>query len=85
MKLLNIDFDKIDSVLSNFNFKESLIEKIKSGKIFPNVNKMRISYIDKPVYYDYPVANILKGEDVGNLMPPYAFKPVLMHGEPNCT
>lgn len=68
LKLLNIEFDKIDSVLSNFDFKQKLIEKIKASEIFPNVNGKYISYENKPVYYDYPIAKFLKGDDVDNLL-----------------
>lgn len=69
LKLLNINFDNIDGVLKSFNFKEILLEKIKSSCIFPSVNGNYFLYTDKPVYYDYPVAEFLIGEDVENLMP----------------
>lgn len=68
LKLLNIDFDKIDAVLANFKFKDKLIERIKSNKVFPSVNGKYISYISKPVYYDIPVANFLRGIDVDQLL-----------------
>ncbi len=69
LKLLNIDFDKADSVLQKFMFKETLIEKIKSSKVFPTVNNSYISHAEKPVFYDQPVAQLLHGDDVDNLMP----------------
>jgi hypothetical protein len=68
LKLLNIDFEKIDPVLSNFKFKEKLIEKIKLSNVFPTVNGHYISYSEKPVFYDFPVAAFLKGEDVKSLL-----------------
>jgi hypothetical protein len=69
LKILNIDFEKIDSVLQKFNFKELLIEKIKASNVFPSINDIYISYKDNPVFYDSPVASIVKGDDVSNLMP----------------
>ena len=69
LKLLNIDFDKVDSVLQNFNFKETLIDKIKASNIFPSVNKSYNTYAADPVFYDHPVALIVQGDDVDNLMP----------------
>ncbi|MEI6766895.1 MAG: DUF3883 domain-containing protein [Bacteroidota bacterium] len=69
LKLLNIDFDKIDSVLHKFNFKETLFAKIKSSTIFPNVNNRYFSYSLKPVFYNSPIASIAFGDDVENLMP----------------
>lgn len=69
LKILNIDFDKVDNILHKFNFKESLIEKIKSNNVFPTVNNLYITYADKPVFYDLPVASMVKGNDVENLMP----------------
>ncbi|GHT45703.1 hypothetical protein AGMMS49965_22850 [Bacteroidia bacterium] len=68
LKLLNIDFDSIDGVLKEFNFKNILIEEIKASKIFPTVNGNYISHAEKPVYYDYPIADFLNGEDVNNLL-----------------
>lgn len=69
LKILNIDFEKMDNVLQKFNFKETLIEKIKLSNVFPSVNHLYITYLDKPVFYDFPVASIVNGEDVENLMP----------------
>lgn len=69
LKILNIEFDKVDNVLQKFNFKESLIEKIKSNNVFPSVNNLYKTHKDKPVFYDLPVASIVKGDDVENLMP----------------
>ena len=68
LKLLNIDFENIDDTLKTFEFKRMLIDKIKLSKIFPTVNNKYISYADEPVYYKYPVAKILKGEDVKDLL-----------------
>jgi hypothetical protein len=69
LKILNIEFDKVDNVLQKFNFKETLIEKIKSSKVFPSVNNVYNTYIDKPVFYEFPVASFINGNDVKNLMP----------------
>jgi hypothetical protein len=68
LKLLNIDFEKIDTVLSNFKFRDKLIDKIKSSSVFPTVNGAYITYSDKPVFYDFPVSTFLKGDDVKNLL-----------------
>ncbi|MCE4564258.1 DUF3883 domain-containing protein [Maribellus sp. CM-23] len=69
LKILNIDFEKVDNVLQKFNFKELLIEKIKASNVFPSINEIYNSYEDNPVFYDLPVASIVKGDDVSNLMP----------------
>jgi hypothetical protein len=69
LMILNIEFDKVDSILQKFNFKEVLIEKIKSSNVFPSVNNSYINYEDKPVFYDFPLASIIRGNDVKNLMP----------------
>ncbi|MGZ6501167.1 MAG: sacsin N-terminal ATP-binding-like domain-containing protein, partial [Bacteroidia bacterium] len=69
LKILNIEFDKVDNVLQKFNFKETLIEKIKSSNVFPSVNKSYNTYKDKPVFYDLPVASFVNGDDVKSLMP----------------
>ena len=69
LKILNIDFDKVDNVFQKFNFKESLIEKIKLNNVFPTVNNLYKTYTDKPVFYDLPVASFVNGNDVENLMP----------------
>jgi hypothetical protein len=68
LKLLNIDFNQIDTVLSNFKFKEKLVEKIKASEVFPTVNGKYIDYSEKPVFYDLPIATFIVGEDVKNLM-----------------
>lgn len=69
LKLLNIEFDKVDNVLQQFNFKETLIDKIKSSNIFPSINNFYNAYAAKPVFYDHPVALIVHGDDVDDLMP----------------
>ena len=69
LTLLNIEFDKIDNIFNKFKFKDIVIAKIKSSNIFPTVNNTYISYKEQPVYYDLPVAKILDGNDVNNLMP----------------
>ena len=68
LRLLNIDFTQIDTVLSNFKFKEKLLEKIKASEVFPTVNGKYIDYSEKPVFYDLPIATFVKGDDVKNLM-----------------
>lgn len=68
LRLLNIDFNQIDTVLSNFKFKEKLLEKIKASEVFPTVNGKYIDYAEKPVFYDLPIATFVKGDDVKNLM-----------------
>ncbi|MEO6328740.1 MAG: DUF3883 domain-containing protein [Ginsengibacter sp.] len=68
LKLLNIDFERIDTVLTNFNFKEKLFVKIKESNVFPNVNGKYISFSAEPVFYSEPVAKILQGEDVDDLL-----------------
>lgn len=68
LKLLNIDFENIDDTLKTFELKKLLVEKIKSSKIFPTVNGNYISYENRPVYYRYPVAENLRGNDVNQLL-----------------
>jgi hypothetical protein len=68
LRLLNIDFNQIDAVLSNFKFKEKLLEKIKASEVFPTVNEKYIDYSENPVFYDFPIATFVKGDDVKNLM-----------------
>ncbi|MGE8340947.1 MAG: DUF3883 domain-containing protein [Flavobacterium sp.] len=67
LSILNIEFDKVDTVLQKFNFKEILVNKIKSKPLFPSVNDYYINYKDNPVYYNFSLA--LTGDDVSNLMP----------------
>ncbi len=69
LRLLNIEFDKVDSVLQKFNFKETLIEKIKTSNVFPSVNNFYSKHSDRPVFYEHPVALIVSGDDARNLMP----------------
>jgi hypothetical protein len=69
LKLLNIDFEKADSMLAVFKFKETLLQKIRENRVFPSVNGAYFDHSRRPVYYDNPVANILKGNDVDVLMP----------------
>ncbi len=69
LRLLNIDFDKIDNVLQEFKFKEHLIDKIKYNPVFPSVNNHYIRYDNRPVFYENYVADMLYGDDVDNLMP----------------
>src|SRR5207247_568299 len=64
LRLLNIDFDKIDGVLTRFLFKETLLNKIKESEIFPTVNDKYVAYSGHPVYYENPVATLLNGRDV---------------------
>jgi len=68
LKLLNIDFNQIDTVLANFKFKEKLFEKIKASEVFPTVNGKYIAYSAEPVFYDLPIATFVKGDDVENLI-----------------
>jgi hypothetical protein len=68
LRLLNIDFNQIDTVLSNFKFKENLLEKIMASEVFPTVNGKYIDYSAKPVFYDLPIATFVKGDDVENLI-----------------
>ncbi|MGN6603575.1 MAG: sacsin N-terminal ATP-binding-like domain-containing protein, partial [Ginsengibacter sp.] len=69
LKLLNIDFDAIDTVLKGFNFKEMLLQRIKESCLFPSVNGNYFPYSNQPVYYSYPVSDLLSGDDVKDLMP----------------
>lgn len=66
--LLNIDFENIDAVLTKYNFKDCMYSKIKESNIYPNVNGKYIRYRQKPVFYDYPIANFIEGSDVNNLL-----------------
>lgn len=68
LKLLNIDFEKVDTTLAGFKFKEKLVDRIKLNNVFPNVNGTYIPYSENPVYYDLPVAAFLKGKDLDNLL-----------------
>jgi hypothetical protein len=68
LQLLNIDFSAIDPRLTEFKLKEKLFERIKSKAIFPNVNGKYITHTKQPVFYESSVANILKGDDVNDLL-----------------
>ncbi|MEP5072311.1 MAG: hypothetical protein ABJQ96_16650, partial [Crocinitomicaceae bacterium] len=47
-----LSFDDVTaSGLSDFDFKEKLIEKIKENKLFPTIYNRYITYEDEPVYY----------------------------------
>lgn len=81
LRLLNIDFSQIDSILLNFKFKEKLFEKIKKSKVFPTVNGKYIEYSDDPVFYDLPIATFVKGDDVKNLMLHYNDKQFIKYLE----
>jgi len=77
LTILSIDCDNIDSTLIEFDFKETLLSKIKESKVFPSVNGNYFNYVNQPVYYDYQIANILSGKDVANLMPYYSNREVV--------
>lgn len=79
LKLLNIDCEKIDMVLQEYGFKEILLQKIKEKPVFPNVNGNYISVEDEPVYYDQPIAEILKGEGCHSLLLFTADKSIFNH------
>jgi len=68
LRLLNINFNEVDPLLNTFQLKEKLVNKIKESKIFPTVNGNYISASEHPIYYDFPIAKFLKGEDVSNLL-----------------
>ncbi|NID08926.1 DUF3883 domain-containing protein [Fibrivirga algicola] len=68
IKLLNIDFESIDSLLIQFGFKDIIQDKIKQSKIFPTVNDQYISYKPAPAFYKYPIATIFSGNRVNNLL-----------------
>lgn len=68
LQLLNIEFSKVDSIFQEFNLEEVLLKKIKEQEVFPTVNNKYISYEDEPVFYTNPIADILSGEDVDNLL-----------------
>lgn len=67
LQFLQIDFENIDHIFKTFKFKEQLLDQIKQSKILPNVNGNY--FADTFVYYNYPISNFLKGEDVPLLMP----------------
>ncbi|RZJ66758.1 MAG: DUF3883 domain-containing protein [Flavobacterium sp.] len=69
LSLLNIDYGKVDTVLLSFGFEDIVLDKIKLSAIFPSVNGSYLRHKDRPVYYNYPVAKILEGDDVKSLMP----------------
>ncbi|MDQ3816076.1 MAG: DUF3883 domain-containing protein [Acidobacteriota bacterium] len=77
LTFLNVKFDSFQGFLKESNFKEVFFEKLKEAKILPNVNGKYFAHTSNPVYYDYPVASILKGGDVNNLMPPCEDESVL--------
>lgn len=79
LKLLNIDCEKIDTVLQEYNFEDFLQQKIKEKPVFPNVNGVYITYENKPVDYDLPIADLLKGEGCQNLLLYNLDKSVLKH------
>jgi hypothetical protein len=66
--LLNIDFDAIDPRIQNLGFEDLLVAKIKTKAIFPNVNGTYITHSEKPVFYESPIADLISGEDVTNLL-----------------
>lgn len=68
LKLLNIDFDNIDAIFNEYKLKESLHEQIKKNTLFPTVNNTYITHTENPVNYSLPIAEIISGEDVKNLL-----------------
>lgn len=68
LKLLNIDFEKIDILLQEYGFEEILLNKIKEKPVFPNVNGRYISLKNQPVDYEQPVAEVLRGEGCEDLL-----------------
>ncbi|MBS1629386.1 MAG: DUF3883 domain-containing protein [Bacteroidetes bacterium] len=68
LRLLKIDFGAIDVVLKTFGFREKLVEKIKISKLFPTVNGHYITQLDGPVFYEFPVANYLRGVGFDDLL-----------------
>lgn len=68
VRLLDIDFTSMDNLLHQFGFKDILQAKMKASNIFPTVNESYISYSPSPAFYKYPIATILSGEAVSNLL-----------------
>jgi len=68
IKLL-VNLDKKFLSINGYNFYSSYMEKLRSAKIFPNVNKKYISYEDEPVFYSSRyLAQHLIGDDFENLL-----------------
>lgn len=68
LKLLNIDFDNIDAIFNEYKLKELLHKQIKKSELFPTVNNTYITHSENPVNYSLPIAEIIYGEDVKNLL-----------------
>lgn len=69
LHLLNVNHMRIDDNLQRFGFEKLMREKIKKSNVFPTVNKQFITHEKRPVFYEQPIAELLTGELVWNLMP----------------
>jgi Domain of unknown function (DUF3883) len=69
LRFLNLRFSLMDNLLQEFGFETMLLAKIKERKVFPTVNKKYNSHRELPVFYKEPIAELLVGSDVENLMP----------------
>lgn len=68
LKLVNVQSEKLEGVFKQYDFNKLLINALGAAKILPTVNQKYISSNEIPIYYKEPIAGVLKGPDVDDLL-----------------
>lgn len=53
---------------NGYNFRDIYLQTLKNAKVFPTVNNEFIDFSNTPVLYEFPFAQILKGEEFKQLL-----------------